>query len=189
MDTNQESYYLRRLGNADHQAFDILFTRYHPQVKSFLRGFIKDEELVLDMAQDIFFKVWTNRKEISSVNSFKGYLFRMARNLVYDNYEHWTIVEKYSLEQRAASESLYSDVIEENLYAKELSLLIDITVDKMPPQRKKIFIMSREQGLSNEEIAVHLQINKRTVENHLTQALRDLRKVIYCLITFFLFFF
>ncbi|WP_367882952.1 sigma-70 family RNA polymerase sigma factor [Parabacteroides goldsteinii] len=69
-------------------------------------------------------------------------------------------------------------MIEEDIYAKELSILIDIAIEQMPEQRRRIFKMSRKEGLSNEEISQKLQINKRTVENHVTQALADLREVV-----------
>ena len=76
-------------------------------------------------------------------------------------------------------------ISEEELYARELSLLIDIAVEKMPPQRRNIFIMSRKDGLSNEEIAQRLNISKRTVENHMTQALAELRKIAYSTLLLF----
>ncbi len=101
----------------------------------------------------------------------------MARNMIYDYYEHSLIEKNY--QQKQQNKPAYDDLIEEELYAKELSLLIDIAVEKMPPQRRHIFIMSRKDGLSNEEIARRLDISKRTVENHLTQALAELRKIAY----------
>ena len=57
-------------------------------------------------------------------------------------------------------------------------MLLDMAVEQMPEQRKKIFKLSRKEGLSNEEISHMLQINKRTVENHITNALKDLRKIV-----------
>jgi RNA polymerase sigma-70 factor (ECF subfamily) len=176
MDTNLELKYIKKLANGDHRAFDVLFTRYYSIVKSFLAGFIKDEDLASDIAQDVFFKIWVNREAISQVISFKAYLFRVARNMVYDYYEHNAIKEKYAHRQQEDAENFHSDLIEEELYARELSLLIDINVGKMPPQRRRIFTMSRKEGFSNDEIAGQLKISKRTVENHLTQALNDLRQ-------------
>jgi RNA polymerase sigma-70 factor (ECF subfamily) len=117
-----------------------------------------------------------NRHAVAKASSFKAYLFRMARNMVYDYYDHCLIEEKYIHQQ--SEKNGYADFIEDELYAKELSLLIDMAVEKMPEQRKRIFIMSRKEELSNEEIAKQLKISKRTVENHLTQALRDLRKIV-----------
>ena len=72
--------------------------------------------------------------------------------------------------------------IESELNAKELELIIAIAVERMPSQRRKIYQMSREQGLSNENIARELNISKRTVENHLTQALADIRKILFWVI-------
>ncbi|WP_336526895.1 sigma-70 family RNA polymerase sigma factor, partial [Bacteroides acidifaciens] len=63
-----------------------------------------------------------------------------------------------------------------------LEVLLSIAIEKMPPQRKRIFQMSRKKGMNNEEIANELHISKRTVENHLTQALKDIRKIISLLI-------
>lgn len=176
MNRERETKYLEQLGKGNHRAFDALFMLYQPKVKNFLQGFIKDEEEARDMAQELFFKIWLNREQIVHIASFKAYLFRMARNLVYDYYEHNLVKESYEEKQKNAAS--YSDLIEEDLYAHELELLIDITVSQMPEQRRRIFQMSRKEGYTNQEIALQLEINKRTVENHLTQALADLRKVI-----------
>lgn len=177
MDEDRESEYMEKLGQGDHKSFDALFMLYHPRVKNFLQGFIKDEEEACDMAQDIFIKVWTNRESISKVSSLKAYLYRMARNMIYDYYEHSLVKESYEQKLQSSSNN-YTDLIEEDLYAKELSILIDIAIEQMPEQRRRIFKMSRKEGLSNEEISIKLEINKRTVENHISQALTDLREVI-----------
>lgn len=184
MDNDLESRCLKDLGRGSHEAFDTLFMQYHPRLKNFLFGFIKNEDEALDMAQDIFFKIWVNRKTIAEVASFKAYLFKMARNMVYDYNEHTLVKESYSSKQKDAP--LYSDIIEEEIYAKELSLLIDIAIEHMPEQRQRIFKMSRKEGLSNDEIAQRLDLNKRSVENHITQALADLRRLMqHTLLLFF----
>ena len=151
--------------------------------KNLERGIIKPSICFTSNTQDIFYKIWTNRETISKVDSFKAYLFRMARNMIYDYYEHSLIEENY--QQKEQRRSTYDDLIEEELYARELSLLIDIAVEKMPPQRRNIFIMSRKDGLSNEEIAQRLNISKRTVENHMTQALAELWKIAYSTLLLF----
>lgn len=177
MEVNREAEYMEKLGQGDHKSFDALFVLYHPRVKNFLLGFVKDEEEACDMAQDIFFKVWTNRESISRVSSLKAYLYRMARNMVYDYFEHSLVKETYEQKIQLSSNE-YSELIEEDIYARELSLLIDIAIEQMPEQRRRIFKMSRKEGHSNEEISLKLGINKRTVENHITQALSDLREIL-----------
>lgn len=185
MDKELELKYLEALGKGDHDAFNVLFMSYHSLVKRFLLGFIKEEEEVLDIAQNIFVKIWTHRKSVAKVDLFKPYLFRMARNEVYNYYKLHAIRENH-LEQYHEQTVWVDDLLEEHLLADELALLLDIAVDDMPPQRKLIFKMSRKEGLSNEEIARKLNINKRTVENHITQALADLRKVLKIILPFFI---
>lgn len=100
----------------------------------------------------------------------------MARNILYNYYDHSLVQEKYGMAQFLSPS--VSDDPEEQLFASNLQELINLRVDQMPPQRRQIFRMSRMEGLNNEEIANRLNINKRTVENHLTVALSDLRKML-----------
>ena len=78
-----------------------------------------------------------------------------------------------------------TDDTEELLFAQELKGLINLKVEQMPPQRRQIFRMSRVEGLNNDEIAAHLNISKRTVENHLTAALSDLRRMLKIVLLLF----
>lgn len=185
MDNELEQRYLKKLGEGGHDAFDALFTSYYPRVKSFLAGFVKDGELAADMTQDVFFRIWINRETVSKVTSFKSYLFRIARNLIYDHYDHSLIKEKYVSKQRQKT-NIDPEALDEGLHAQELSLLIDLAIEKMPPQRRRVFTMSRTEGLSNERIAEELNISKRTVENHITTALNELRKIVTAIIPFFI---
>ena len=107
-----------------------------------------------------------------------AFLFRIARNAVFRYIERSLLFKNYQSRQLSDDNSdLYE--IESELNAKELELIIAIAVERMPSQRRKIYQMSREQGLSNENIARELNISKRTVENHLTQALADIRKILF----------
>ncbi|GBU07693.1 DNA-directed RNA polymerase sigma-70 factor [Bacteroidales bacterium] len=185
MTVDLENECLKKLILGDHKSFDRLFMHYHPRLKNFLFGFIKNEEEACDMAQEIFFKIWQNRESLAQVNSFRAYLFRMARNMVYDYYQYNLVKESYQTKHKQASPDT-EDLIEQEIYAKELSILIDMEVEQMPKKRQRIFKMSRQAGLSNDEISQQLQISKRTVENHITQALADLRKVLLCFVQLFL---
>lgn len=185
MNKDLESEYLKALGKGDHEAFNMIFLTYHSLVKRFILGFTKEEDIALDIAQDIFVKIWTNRKSMASVNSLKAYLFKMARNEIYNYFKLHAIHENH-LEQYQQQTVWVEDILVERILAEELELLMDIAVENMPPQRKLIFKMSRKEGLSNDEISQQLNINKRTVENHITQALADLRKALSLVLPFFI---
>ena len=127
------------------------------------------------MTQEVFYKVWANREMMREVKSCKAYLFTVARHMIYNHYEHNLVKEKYALSQLDRSD-IYEP--EQDMFAKDLSLLIDLVISQMPEQRQRIFKMSRKEGFSSDEIASLLNINKRTVENHISNALSDLRKAL-----------
>ena len=127
------------------------------------------------MTQEVFYKVWANREMMREVKSYKAYLFTVARHRIYNHYEHNLVKEKYALSQLDRSD-IYEP--EQDMFAKDLSLLIDLVISQMPEQRQRIFKMSRKEGFSSDEIASLLNINKRTVENHISNALSDLRKAL-----------
>lgn len=176
MITSREDEYVKALSNGDSKAFELLFLRYQPKLVYFFTGFVHDDEIAQDLAQDLFFNLWNNRSKLSDIRLFQSYLYQMARNILYNYYDHSLVQEKYGMAQFLSPS--VSDDPEEQLFASNLQELINLRVDQMPPQRRQIFRMSRMEGLNNEEIANRLNINKRTVENHLTVALADLRKML-----------
>lgn len=179
MKISEEQYNLQEISTGNVEAFERLFFQYQPRLLNFLTGLTHDREASRDMAQDLFLWLWNNRAKLRSVQSFSSYLFQMARFTVYDYFDRLTVSEKYTTEY--LMEASLSESEEEALFVRELESLIHLTVEHMSPQRAKVYRMSREEGLSNEEIATRLGISKRTVENHLTAALSILRKVLYLL--------
>lgn len=180
MDSATEKGYIEAVSKGDEQAFEALFLHYFPRIKGFISGILQNGEEAEDISQDIFVSMWQNREQLTCIDNLNAYLFRIAKNTVFRHIERSLLFKDYQ-EQQTERSLLFptnNDSIEEEIYAKELEYLISIAVEKMPSQRKRIYQMSRMEGLSNEEIAERLVISKRTVENHLTLALADIRKLI-----------
>ena len=156
------------------QKFEGFFLDYYPRVKGFINGLLQDAEEAEDLSQDIFMSLWQNRGNLKQIDNLDAYLFRIARNAVFRYIERSLLFKNYQSRQLSDDNS--------DLYEIELELIIAIAVERMPSQRRKIYQMSREQGISNENIARELNISKRTVENHLTQALADIRKILFWVI-------
>lgn len=187
MDFTTEKGYIEAVSRGDEQAFESLFLHYFPRIKGFISGILQNEEEAEDISQDIFVSMWQNRERLTNIKNLNAYLFRIAKNTVFRHIERSLLFKDYLQQtEHAAFVSGENDSIEEELYAKELEFLISVAVEKMPPQRKQIYRMSRVDGLSNDEIATRLSISKRTVENHLTLALADIRKIIGFFILAFL---
>ena len=175
----EEQHVLRQIAAGNVEAFERLFFQYQPRLVHFLIGLTHDKEVSRDMAQDLFLSLWKDREKLKNVQSFSSYLFQMARFTVYDYFDRLIVSEKYTTEYLMEASSAESE--EEALFVRELQSIINHTVEQMSPQQSRIYRMSREEGLSNDEIATRLNISKRTVENHLTAALSILRKVLYLL--------
>ena len=164
-----ETHILTEIAAGNKLAFEQLFFQYQPQLVAFLTGLTHDPELSRDMAQEIFLSIWNERKKLEQIKSISAYLYQMARYKVYDYFDHLSVTEQYT--QEYLKNGSGAESMEEWLFTRELQALIQETVNRMSPQRQLVYRMSREKGLSNEEIALRLNISKRTVENHLTAAL------------------
>ena len=165
------------LGDSDKRAFAVLYNLYAGKCLHFVASIIKDQDAAKDVTHDIFVKVWLKRDVISKVDSFSAYLFRMARNAVMDRLESEVIRRRFVTESLVVSEE-FRMCVDEKVSIDELQVLIFNAVSRMPEQRRKIFMMSRYKGVPNMKIAEMLGINIRTVENHLTNALADIRTIL-----------
>ena len=123
------------------------------------------------------------RKTIQQRYEMAPYIYTMARNQIYNFLKHQSVELNYQEKLSQENSPSYEFDMYDKLYAKELQLLIKLTLDNMPEQRRKVFSMSRQRGMSNQEIADNLQLSVRTVERHIYLALQELKKVI--LIAFF----
>ena len=179
---DEERRYLEALARDDRSAFDALYLKYAAKTEEFLYRMLKDHSEAEDITQDIFLKIWRNRTSIGAVDAFGPYLFRMARNAVYDRFDNRSVRENYA---RRASLLPEYELPDSDIDSRDLLLLIRMVVEKMPEQRRRIFRMSREEGLSNDQIAEQLSISRRTVENQISRALAELRKLVKLILFFF----
>lgn len=171
----EEKECIQAFANGNNRAFELLFLYYQPRLVAFINGFIKDIEEARDMSQDVFVRLWENRHSCGEIRSFKAFIFKTAKFAIYNYFDHQLVNDKFVEQMLYAP--IETDSAEESLFAKELEQLIELTIEKLPEQRRKVYEMSRKEGLSNDEIATRLGISKRTVENHITTALAAIRKV------------
>jgi len=171
------------LKSGDHKAFEVVFIAYFNKVKYFINGLVKSESDAEELAQEIFVKLWVGRESIVVEKSFSSYLYVIARNAAFNFIKSRLVRDSYLNDQIHNSED--SATSEEVIVAKETELLLKMIVSKMPEQRRRIYEMSRNQGLKNDEIAQQLNISKKTVENQLSLALKELRQVFSMFLSLF----
>ncbi len=167
---------IEELTEGNQEAFRIIFKAAYPQVRAFSKGFTKNDADADDIAQQVFIKLWTKRAILANVRNFETYLYTITKNTVLNHMasQKAFMVEISDIRNLPTGQTSPIEQIE----ASDLQLLIDMTVESMPPQRQAVYRMSREEGLSNDQIAEKLGLQKKTVENHLNLALGDIRKVL-----------
>ena len=133
---DEERRYLEALARDDRSAFDALYLKYATKTEEFLYRMLKDHSEAEDITQDIFLKIWRNRTSIGAVDAFGPYLFRMARNAVYDRFDNRSVRENYA---RRASLLPEYELPDSAIDSRDLLLLIRMVVEKMPEQRRRIF--------------------------------------------------
>ena len=137
---------------------------------------MKDTFVADDIAQNVFIKVWTKRELIDSGRKFNSYLYSITKNEITDYFRSLVISESLDNALYLKDNDHTDEMIESAYDLSHIKELVMTEVENMPPQRRTVFIMSRLQGLSNDEIATKLDISKRTVERHLNMALHLLRE-------------
>lgn len=163
--------------------FENLFTRLYPQVKRFAYCMLKSETDAEDIAQDIFVKLWALPECWLHQDLPDAYVYRMTKNAVINFIRHKYVEENFCITQQGEITEEY-DTIYEELFAKELRARLDSAIAEMPVQRRKVFELTKVDGLSINEVVEQLSLSKRTVERHLYLATNDLKKIIEIFILF-----
>lgn len=167
---------IRQVSAGDRSAFRILFNAYYSRVYRFAERILKDSLYADEVAQAVFVGLWRKREMLDPDRNFENYLYVLSRHAVTDfmrlNRRARLAEGLEAVTDTGLSGDSTDAVAEYHLVQSQ----IDKIVEGMPEQRRKVYCMSRNDGLSNDEIAERLQISKRTVERHLNLALNTLRK-------------
>lgn len=160
--------------------FEGIYNQYYPVVKYFARMLLKSEEDAEDITQDVFTKLWSQPEIWTSVSNLTPYIYTLTKSTTLNFIKHKKVEQAYQeqiIEKSLIEELSQADDPLNSLYYKEIQLIIKLTLDRLPEQRRKIFEMSRFQNMSNNEIAEKLNISVRTVEHHIYLTLLELKKL------------
>ncbi|NOR74278.1 MAG: RNA polymerase sigma-70 factor [Draconibacterium sp.] len=163
-----------QLRNNEVKAFDALFHKYSEKLFRFSFSLLKNEEDSKEVVQEAFLRIWKKRQEIDSSKLFKSFLFTISYNLIIDHLRLRLKDQEYRefLAKHFKFEKFdFGSVIDYDV----LNGKIKNAVEELPAKRKRVFILSREKGLSHKEIAKELGISVKTVENQINLSLKHLR--------------
>lgn len=172
--TKEQLHIVKRLRSGDIIAFDVIYRSYSPKLYSFAFSLLKDHDQSEELVQDVFVTLWEKREQINTDLSFENYLFTICYNSIRKFFRKKKLEKKvidYLIRNTPESISATSQTVIYN----ELIELVDRTIDRLPAKRRTVFKLSRQEGMKIKEIAEKLNISSRTVETHLTKALRFIK--------------
>ncbi|WP_347163224.1 RNA polymerase sigma-70 factor [Parabacteroides merdae] len=172
MNTNSDDILLLKLiKQGDQIAFRHLFYQYADSLERFITYYIHDREKSQDLVLDIFTYIWEKRQNFEIKQTLKAYLFQAARNKSFTYIRDKKI--PVSLEEMEGMEIMQN--YDSELELQELHHLIEEAVSLLPDKCREIFRKSREENLTNKEIAGQLHISEKMVEGQITIALKKIR--------------
>lgn len=179
---SRENKILKELDLNDKETFQFIFNKYYLGLYYFAKKITGNKENAEEAIQNTFLKLWEKPEMLNIERSLDSYLYKAVYNNCINLLKKLQIKEKYTnnYKQKIADATDFYYLSEENgqavLIADELHEKIESSISKLPEQCKKIFNLSRKEGLKNKEIAIKLGISMNTVTKQISIALARLRK-------------
>ena len=156
-------------------AFDILYKKYSKRIYKFAYSLLKSQEESENIVQDVFLNLWENRNKVEKDSSVKYYVFTIAYNSAI------SIIRKKARESQfieylKSLQDLNQEPVNIELEYHELTHRLEDIVDHLPDRQKSIYVLHNIEGLKYSEISKRLNISTNTIENHMSRALRTIRK-------------
>jgi RNA polymerase sigma-70 factor (family 1) len=175
-DYHDNKILIESLRNGDESAFMYLIDMYHHQLCVYANGLIKNIYSSEDIVQNVFLKIWEQRTRLKSELSLKSFLYKLVYNEFINLYRKNQSL--FSLE-KSYHDALNAFVLEDDSESFHRVLnVVNKEIQNLPPKCKEVFILSKKEGLTNIEIAEHLNVSIKTVEAQITKAFSILRSTL-----------
>ncbi len=171
-----EKALLLQVAKGDEKAFRTLFDAYRNRLYFYTLQITSSREMAEDIVQDTFLKIWLRRDQLNKINHFNAYIFQVAQNAVLSGLRR-KATEAAILEGKLEP-PLAEAELDEKLHFKLIKGVLQKSVDALPEQQKKVYMLRREEGYPIKEIAQIMDISEITVKRHLSQAQKTLRKAL-----------
>ncbi|TXE09712.1 RNA polymerase sigma-70 factor [Seonamhaeicola algicola] len=170
----------KQFKSGNEKAFEFFFNKHYSHILGFCIQFIYDESDAKNITQEAFLNLWEHRKNIKKPKGIETYLYTYAKSKCLNAIRHNKVKEKYknhtlNKKEQTINLEVLKSMEFDTLSLNELQALIDKSLNELPKKTKTIFIKKRFDNKKNSEIAKELGISIKTVESHMTTALKVLR--------------
>ncbi len=169
---SEELFIFKKMAEGDEDAFKYFFDTYYEDLCNFVNSYLRNELISEDIVQDIFIYFWENRQTFGLNHSVKSYLYTASKNrslnYLRDAKNRTKTINKLAFKTDFSQKEQYMET-------EELRKIISKSIESLPPKCKKIYCLSRDNGMSNKEIASELGVSEKTVENQITIAIHKIK--------------
>ncbi|MEX0314613.1 MAG: RNA polymerase sigma factor [Allomuricauda sp.] len=165
------------LRKGDETAYKNLYKAYYESLVRYCHTLTNDLQRAEDVVQNVLIKIWLNRDKIEITTSLKSYLYRAVFNEFVKDRGKLKQQEKMLLELKREA---LDDMVElDGEVLKEKLKLLENAIDQLPKKRKKVFLLNKREGYKYKEIAEELNLSEKTVEKHISRAIKQIRDIMY----------
>ncbi len=159
----------------DEVMFEKVFKHYYNPLCNYVKGIVNDRDEAEEIVQQTMVKIWEKRNSLEITQSLKSYLYRSVHNAALNKIRQLKVRSLHAQETIALGNEI-SDVNSNKVLRNELEQEIATAISKLPEQCRMVFKLSRFEEMKYAEIANHLDISIKTVENHMGKALKLMRE-------------
>lgn len=161
------------LKEGDRSAFRAIFDLYQKRLYAFIFSITKSHYSAEELLQEVFIKLWQEKENINTSLSFNAFVYTIARNLTYNHLRK--AANQENLKQELWRNISHLNDVENQLIFSEYEDILEDILKSIPQKKRSIFILSRQEGKTNQEIADLLGISQKTVKNNLWETLKTIK--------------
>lgn len=166
---HNEQLLLQKIAESDEASFAEIYEVYSDPLNQFVLKYVKSKELSNDIIQEVFIRIWEHRSELPEIDSFKAYLFTIARNLTL-NFLKKASRQNAVIAEIARNYKPVACIGEDRLLSNQYKQFIEEVLQSLPPQTRTVFRLCREEEKSYDEVAACLGISRNAVKKHIVRS-------------------
>jgi RNA polymerase sigma-70 factor (ECF subfamily) len=174
MDFDDNVVLMESLINGEEKAYKFLLNKFHRKLNAYALTLVNDHSMAEDIVQNVFLKTWKNRNRLNPEFSIQSFLYKSVYNEFINSYQQnkamMLLQQKYVESMKHIVETTDEDSIERML------AIINKEIQNLPTKCQQVFILSKKEGLTNIEIAEHLDVSIKTVEAQISKAFKILKE-------------
>ena len=164
--------------NNSQEALKSLYLYYYSKLNTFLSYYVRDHQVIQEIISDSFLAIWEQKNRLSGIYNFNAYIYGVARNRAVSHLRK-ELAKSKDVEIETVSPYLQGSSDPESvLITEELTVLLNKTIETLPAKSKLVFKLIREENLKYKDAAEVLDVSVKTIEAHMTLAVKRLREAL-----------